>query len=138
MYQVVILEIVVLLMSEDSFNYLKDRLSEEVEQNTLSLNNSYGDNDSITFSIKELNYGLEYYVKDTELGESQYVKLQWDGNGMLKRWERTTIKDGEISGMLIKRSLLTIPSFPMEVFLVFIVISIVGIITSCKKHKYNF
>jgi len=132
-YQLLILEMAVLLISEHIFDYFKDTLSERFEQQTNFLNTTYGENDSITFSIKKLNYGYEYIVGDTEIKEYQYVKLQWDKNGILNHWEFTNITNGEKSGMLIKGSELAIPSSPTEVFMSIFVISTLGIIMREKK-----
>jgi len=136
-FQLIILEMAVLLISEDIFDYFKDTVNERVEQQTNFLNTMYGENDSITFSIKKLIYGYEYSVVDTEIKEYQHVKLQWDKNGILEHWENTTIKNDEKSGMLIKGSELTIPSFPTEVFMSIFAISTLGIIMREKKKLNN-
>ncbi|QEE17427.1 hypothetical protein DSAG12_03264 [Promethearchaeum syntrophicum] len=137
-FQLTILKMVVLLISDDIFDYFKDTLNERVEQQTDFLNTTYGENDSITFNIKKLIYGLEYSVGDTEIKEYQHVKKQWNKNGILEHWENITIKNGEKSGMLIKGSELTIPSFPTEVFISIFAISALGIIVKGKKIKFFF
>jgi len=137
-HQLLILEMAVLLFSEDIYDYFKDTLNESVEQHTNFLNTKYGENDSISFIIRELEYGIEYRVDDTEIKEYQHVKLQWNKNGIVKHWENTTIKNDEKSGILIKGSELTIPSFPTEVFISIFAISTLGIIIREKKKLKNF
>ena len=77
---------VILLWSEDSFNDYVDELAGDIDDLEDSLDTSYGDNDSIIYSVEELEFGMEYSVEDTELEESMYWKMQWDKNGILKVW----------------------------------------------------
>ena len=78
---------------------------------------------------------MEYSIEDTELEESSHYKVQWDKNGILKHWEMTYTIEGKRTGLIIKASGFTIPSFPMEVFMVIFAISTVGIVILNKKRK---
>ncbi len=134
--------LVVLLWSEDSFDEYVDDLSDDVEDLEDSYDTTYGDNDSIIYSVKELKYGFELKFEDTELEESMLWKVQWDEKGILKHWEMTLIEDDEKSGILIKKKgfdilgiIQSIPGFPIEVFLAVFAISTIGIIILNKKRK---
>jgi len=126
---------VALLWSEDRFDDYVDQLADIVEGREDFYEAFYGDNDSITYSVKELEYGIEDSLEDTELEESRYIKWQWDQNGILKHFERTKIENNEKTGFLITKKEFNIPSFSMEVFLAICAISTIGIIIRSKKHK---
>ncbi len=131
-----------LVWSEDSFDDFKDELNDVVENQDDFLDTTYGDNNSIVYSIEELEYGMKYSVEDTELETSEYLKMLWDEKGILKHWEMTSIEDEEKSGILIKKKgfnileiIQSIPGYPMELFLAIFAISTLGIIILSKKHK---
>ena len=137
-----IMWLVVLLWSEDSFDDYIDDIDDYVENMEDSYDTLYGDNDSIIYSVVELEYGFDLNLEDTELEEKMHWKMQWDEKGILKIWEITMIEDNDKSGILIRKKgfdimgiINSIPGYPLGLVLGIFTITTVGIIIINKKRN---
>jgi len=139
---IAIMLFVVLIWNVDDFDDYKDDLDDNYDDMKDNLDDDYGDNDSIVYSTKKLEYGVEYSLEDTELEKKVYFKIQWDKNGVLKVWETSVVENNDKSGFLIKREgfdilgiIQSIPGYPLGIVLGIFAVSTVGILIKLKKHK---